>query len=49
VQTLRGLKAGCHTLLIGDSKERREIVVSTADGADTRPSAERIVVSRTGP
>ncbi len=44
--TLRGLEAGRHTLLIGDGKERREIVVPAAGESETRPAVERIVVPR---
>ena len=47
--TLRGLEAGRHTLLIGDGKERREIVVRAAGESENRPAVERIVVPRAGP
>ena len=44
--TLRGLEAGRHTLLIGEGKERREIVVPAAGESEARPAVERIVVPR---
>jgi hypothetical protein len=44
-----GLEAGRHTLLIGEERERHEIVVRATGGADTRPAVERIVVSRAAP
>jgi protocatechuate 3,4-dioxygenase beta subunit len=47
--TLRGLEAGRHTILVGEEKERREVVVPADDGADSKAVVERIVVPRTGP
>lgn len=49
ILTLRGLESGRHTLLVGEEKERHEIVVPAADGAETRPATERIVVPRAAP
>jgi hypothetical protein len=40
----RGLEAGDHTLLIGEEKQRREIVVPAADGTVTPPVVERVAV-----
>ena len=49
ILTLRGLESGRHVLLIGVEKERHEIVVPAADGAEALPAAERIVVPRAAP
>ena len=46
--SLRGLEAGGHTLLIGEGKERREVVVRPAARADLRTADERIVMSAAG-
>ncbi len=46
--TLRGLEAGRHAILVGEGKERREVVVPAADGAEGGPVVERIVVPRVG-
>jgi hypothetical protein len=42
--TLRGLEAGRHAILVGEEKERREVVLPAADGAEAEPVVERIVV-----
>ena len=44
--TLRGLEAGRHAILVGDEKERREVVVPAVDGTEAGPVVERIVVPR---
>ncbi len=44
--TLRGLEAGRHAILVGEAKDRREVTVPAADGADAGPVVERIVVPR---
>jgi hypothetical protein len=47
--TLPGLEAGRHAILVGQEKERREVVIPAADGAEVEPAVERIVVSRAAP
>jgi hypothetical protein len=43
---LRGLEAGRHTILVGEEKQRREVAIPAADGAEAEPVVVRLVAPR---